>query len=333
MKSGRDAADTSGCVETEAERSLYSRAVGAVALVDRPAPSRAAHSVEANCAKNKRHYDRQLREVVSRAIVEKVRDARRFLDDAVRTDTSWAALYCGDFAARLPGARILEVGAGDGLNALVMAALGAHVTCVDISDEMPPLVRAVAAELGLEANVQAICGDFTRMPVAAVPPFDFVIGKAVLHHLTHEEEARCLSKAADLLRPGGEARFAEPAVNNRWIDACRWLVGVPGRPSSLNRAAFRAYLEADPHPERDNSSAHYRRQGARFFARVEIVPVGGLERFERVLPRGAFLRPFRRAALRAERWLPGAVQLTIARAQTIVLSSPRRLAVVRTGTR
>jgi SAM-dependent methyltransferase len=320
-------------VETEAEQSLYSRAFGAVPLVVRPNPSHAAPSVEPNCAKNKRHYDRRLGGVVPHEVVAKVRDARRFLDDAVRTDTSWAALYCRDFAARLPGARILEVGAGDGLNALVMAALGAHVTCVDISDHMPALVRGVAAELGLGANVQPICGDFTRMAINVARPFDFIVGKAVLHHLTHDEEARCLSQAADLLRPGGEARFAEPAVNSRWIDACRWLVGVPGRPSSLDRAAFRAYLEADPHPVRDNSSVHYRRQGARFFEQVEIVPVGGLERFERILPRGAFLRPYRRAALRAERWLPYNVQLTIARAQTIVMSSPRRLAVVRTGTR
>jgi 2-polyprenyl-3-methyl-5-hydroxy-6-metoxy-1,4-benzoquinol methylase len=291
--------------------------------------TRAALRSETNGIRNKRHYDRYLRGVHPHALVEKVRDVEEFLRDATRTDTSWAALYCGDFARRLKRTRVLEVGAGDGLNALVMAALGAEVTCVDISEETPPLVRAAAEELGLGSQIHALSGDFTEMGLDVPLAFDFVVGKAFLHHLTHEQEARCLQRAADSLKPGGEARFAEPAVNSRLLDACRWLVSVPGRPSRLDRVAFRAYQDADPHPVRDNSSAHYVREGARFFERVEIVPVGGLERFERLLPNSAFHRRFRRGALRAEHWLPYAVQLKLARAQTIVLSSPRPLAVGR----
>jgi 2-polyprenyl-3-methyl-5-hydroxy-6-metoxy-1,4-benzoquinol methylase len=211
------------------------------------------------------------------------------------------------------------------LNALVMAALGAEVTCIDISEESPPLIRAAADALGLASSVDAICGDFTEMSLDVPTPFDFVVGKAFLHHLTHEQETQCLRRAAEIIRPGGQARFAEPAVNSALLDACRWLVPVPGRPSRLDREAFRAYIEDDPHPERDNSTAHYVTQGERFFERVEIIPIGGLERFSRFLPQSAFNRRFRRGALRVERWLPYALQLLIARAQTIVLSSPRRL--------
>ncbi len=68
-----------------------------------------------------------------RALVRKVRDVDGFLRDATRTDTSWAALYDANFAGRLPGSRVLEIGAGDGLNALVMAALGAQVTCAGMT--------------------------------------------------------------------------------------------------------------------------------------------------------------------------------------------------------
>jgi 2-polyprenyl-3-methyl-5-hydroxy-6-metoxy-1,4-benzoquinol methylase len=280
-------------------------------------------SVEHNGTRNKRHYDKYLRGVQTHVMAGKVRNVDAFLDDATRTDTTWAAMYRGDFRAQLRGARVLELGAGDGLNALVMAALGAEVTCVDISEETPHLVRIVADQLGLQSRVRAMTGDFSEMLFDGQPPFDLVVGKAFLHHLTHDQEARCLKKAADILRPDGCARFAEPAVNSQWLDACRWLIGVPGRPSRLNRAAFREYLEADPHPDRDNSSAHYLRQAARFFDRVEVVPIGGLERFHRLLPEGAFNRRFRRSALRAERWLPDAVQLTIARSQTLLLGLPR----------
>lgn len=324
MKSGGGVADTSVCLGTETDRTFFDRVVGAAQVFGQETPSRAASSLEANCTRNKRHYDRFLRDVRPHVLVEKVRNVEQFLRDATRTDTSWAALYCTGFADRLKGARVLEVGAGDGLNALVMAALGAEVTCVDISQETPPLVRIAAAELGLESKVHPMSGDFTEMDLEVPMPFDFVVGKAFLHHLTHEQEARCLRKAAQILRRGGEARFAEPAVNSPLLDACRWLVSVPGRPSRLDRAAFRAYKDADPHPERDNSSAHHVRQGTRFFEHVEIVPVGGLERFERLLPKGAFRQRFRRGALRAERWLPYQLRLRLARTQTIVLSSPRQ---------
>ena len=320
-----DGAENNVGMETEADRTFFNRVSGAASISRHNTLSRSASSLETNGTKNKRHYDRHLRAVLPHALVDKVHDVEGFLRDVTRTDTSWAALYCAGFADQLRGARVLEVGAGDGLNALVMAALGAEVTCVDISEETPPLVRRAAGALGLASRVHALCGDVTEISLGAPRQFDFVVGKAFLHHLTHEQEARCLRMAADALRPGGQARFAEPAVNSPLLDACRWLVSVPGRPSRLDRAAFRSYREADPHPERDNSSAHYLHQGGRFFEHVEVVPIGGLERFERLLPKGPFHRPFRRAALRAERWLPYAVQMKLARAQTILLSSPRRL--------
>ena len=324
MKSVLDGADTSYAWLPRPTVPAFNPLLGTDRTAENKKPLRAVSSIEQSCAKNKRHYDRRLRRVLPHSLVKKIQDVEGFLHDVTRTDTSWAALYCSGFAARLKGARVLEVGAGDGLNALVMAALGAQVTCVDISAETPSLVHAAAQELGLASQIQALSGDVAEMALDFPVPFDFVVGKAFLHHLTHEQEARCLRKTAEVLQPGGEARFAEPAVNSPLLDACRWLVGVSGRPSKLDRAAFSEYLDADPHPERDNSSAHYRQQATPFFEQVEIVPIGGLERFERLMSAGPSQRRFRRGALRAERWLPYAVQLKIARAQTIVLSSPRQ---------
>lgn len=276
----------------------------------------------ANLDANKRHYDGSYGVVDVAAMVEKVRHVGRFLDDAVVTDASWVLLYHGDFRARLRGARVLELGAGTGLNALVMAALGAHVVATDISEETPRLVHAAAAQLGLTANVEAIAGDFASMALPA-RSFDFVVGKAFLHHLTHEVEDVYLRETARVLREAGEARFMEPAVNSRLLDSLRWLVPVPGRPSRLHRRAWTAYKAADPHPERDNSSRHYREAGLRYFDHVETVTRGGLDRLHRFLPKGDFDRAFRRFAYRSERVLPRAVRHVIARGQVVILRHPR----------
>jgi len=275
-----------------------------------------------NKARNKGHYDTLLRSTSLDRILDKVRDADTFLADATRTDTSWVSLYDGAFRHRLRGARVLELGSGDGLNSLIMAASGAEVVSVDISDVASELLARAACEANLSSRIRALSGDFAQIPLPA-RSFDFVVGKAFLHHLTHDLEDEYLRKSASALRPTGEARFVEPAVNSALLDAMRWIVPVPGRPSALNAAAFRRYQAEDPHPPRDNASTHYRAVSARYFESVRIVPFGALERFHRVLPDGALSRSFRRTAFRAERVLPPWIRLKLARTQLLVLRQPR----------
>jgi len=281
----------------------------------------------ANLDVNKQHYDHSYGDVDIAALVSKVQHVDRFLDDATITDATWVALYHGDFRSRLRGADVLELGAGNGLNALVMAALGARVTAVDISEVTPHIITDAAARLGLAANITALAGDFAEMTFPR-DSFDFVVGKAFLHHLTHEVEDRYLRNSAAVLRATGEARFTEPAVNSRMLDAIRWMVPVPGRPSRLSARAWARYKAEDPHPERDNSSRHYRDAGLRYFEHAETIPLGGLHRLYRLLPNGDFNRSFRRAAFRAERLLPQPVRSKIAEGQVVILRHPRRRGAV-----
>lgn len=277
----------------------------------------------ANLDVNKQHYDHSYSDVDVSAIVAKVRDVERFLDDATITDATWVALYQGDFRSRLRGADVLELGAGDGLNALVMAALGARVVATDISEVTPRIIADAAGRLGLSGHITALAGDFADMHFPR-DSFDFVVGKAFLHHLTHEVEDRYLRNAAAVLRATGEARFTEPAINSAMLDALRWMVPVPGRPSRLNTRAWAKYKAEDPHPERDNSSRHYQEAGLRYFRDVRTIPLGGLHRLYRLLPQGDFNRAFRRAAFRAERLLPVPVRSKIAEGQVVILRQPRR---------
>jgi len=57
-----------------------------------------------------------------------------------------------------PGARILEIGAGTGYNAALLAALGARVTSVDVQADVAERARAALAAAGVE-GVRVLTGD------------------------------------------------------------------------------------------------------------------------------------------------------------------------------
>ena len=272
---------------------------------------------------NREHYNTVYGEVNIPWIVETVRDYKNYLDEVIKYRTSWATLYTENFRQQLVGKRILELGAGNGLNALIMACLGAQVVALDISEESERVINQAARELGLSQKVEAYSGDFRDMSFVQ-SSFDFVVGKAFLHHLPHDIEEEYVGKIADLLLPTGEARFAEPAINSIFLDKLRWMVPIPtGRPSILNKNAFAVWKETDPHPVRDHSSHHYIQLGRQFFGDVDIFPIGGIQRFHRFLPKGKLDQKFRKIAFRIEEWLPHEVKWKIARAQTIIFRNPK----------
>lgn len=271
---------------------------------------------------NKEHYDKRYALLDVADIAAKVRNAAEFVFRATREHTSWHGLYYGGLQYRLNDANVLELGAGDGLNAMLMAALGAkRVVAVEISETAGSFIETVVREINLSDKVEVIVSDFATIPFTP-QSFDLIVGKAFLHHLTHEVEEVYLEKCAVLLKSAGEARFFEPAVNSRLLDNLRWLIPVPGRPSRLNRSAFKAWKAADPHPERDNSSKHFRNVGEKYFQKIEIVPIGGLERFHRFLPPGRISQRFRKVAFGVEEKMPHAIHLKIARSQLVVCRYP-----------
>jgi 2-polyprenyl-3-methyl-5-hydroxy-6-metoxy-1,4-benzoquinol methylase len=275
-----------------------------------------------NVSKNEEHYDQAYGKVRVESIVSTIRNFEHFFADAVATDTSWYGLYQESFAEQLKGKRVLELGCGDGVNALSMAKLGAHVVAVDISSESARIVNEAAKELGMQNQVEGLAGDFTVLPFAN-QSFDIIVGKAFLHHLTHELESEYIRKSASLLKPDGEARFFEPAENNQWLDTLRWMVPVRGRPSSLNKEAFRRWQEKDPHPERANTSTAYLDCARQFFGDVQVFPLGSLERFHKLMPQGSFNRKYRRFAHRVDARLPRSFRLRFARSQLLIYRDPK----------
>ena len=150
--------------------------------------------------------------------------------------------------------------------------------------------------------------------------FDFVVGKAFLHHLSIPVEKLFLKETARLLKPNGEARFFEPAVNSKILDEIRWHIPIGGRPSKLKKASFKKWKESDPHPNRSFSSNHFEKAGKEFFKEIKITPVGTLERFSRFFAWGEKRNGYKRWALVNERYFP--FNKTLARGQLIVYNNP-----------
>jgi SAM-dependent methyltransferase len=277
-----------------------------------------------NINKNESHYDAKYKKVNVNSILLILNNLEQYLESAITSDISWVGMYSNGFKERIKGKTILELGCGDCVNVAIMAALGAKVIANDISDQSGEIVNVLNRNYTFEHDINFINGDFTQSDLEPAS-LDFVIGKAFLHHLTLKHEYKILESIVSVLRKDGEARFFEPAVNSKILDELRWAVPMNNRPSKwFQPKAFKKWEDNDPHPIRDNSSKHFETVGKTFFTKVETIPLGVLERFNRILPlKGKQKGKFKRKALRFEKMLPKSVRLLGARSQLVIYKNPK----------
>jgi ubiquinone/menaquinone biosynthesis C-methylase UbiE len=107
-----------------------------------------------------------------------------------------------------PPAEILDVATGTGYVALAAAALGHHVTAIDVSPQMLRELSAHAASRGL--SVEARLGDAVA-PDFPPASFDVVTSRHFLWTL--REPAKAMASWLNLLRPGGRL----VAVDGFWF--------------------------------------------------------------------------------------------------------------------
>lgn len=278
-------------------------------------------SKDQNQEKNKLHYEKLYRNYDIKNILHWINNLNIFLETSLSTETSWFAIYQNDFKREIVGKKVLEMGCGDCLNAAVMAALGAEVYANDLAQASGEIVKKLNENYKFKYPIKFIEGDFLNNNLTS-QNFDFIIGKAFLHHLTIPIEQLFLRETARLLKEDGEARFFEPAVNNKFLDDLRWLIPVNGRPSKFNKAAFKIWKDNDPHPDRSFSSNHFQNAGKEYFKEVKIIPVGTLERFNKFIKGKALNNRFRRWALRNEKTIPYNLNRSLTRSQLIIYRKP-----------
>ncbi len=274
-----------------------------------------------NQEKNKLQYEALYANYSISNILFWINNLDRFLDSATTTETSWFGMYQKNFRDKINGTKVLEMGCGDCTNAAIMAALGAEVYANDIATASGEIVRKLNKNYKFKYPIVFVEGDFLDNKLTS-QSFDFVVGKAFLHHLTLPIEKLFLKETARLLKPEGEARFFEPAVNSKILDEIRWHIPVKGRPSKFNKASYKVWKDNDPHPDRSFSSKHWKNVGEEYFSNVEIISVGTLERFSRLLSWGERRNKFKRWALRNEPLLPSFLNDKFARSQLIIYKNP-----------
>lgn len=125
----------------------------------------------------------------------------------------------------LDGQRVLEIGIGNGIDALEMLRAGALYTGIDITRNHLDLTNRyleLVNPRSLSGRVEAIIeGDL--LETALPGGYDVVYSFGVLHHIAHEEEyLRCIH---DVLRPLGELRvafYSRYSLFNAWLVAT-WI--------------------------------------------------------------------------------------------------------------
>ncbi|MGH9394330.1 MAG: class I SAM-dependent methyltransferase [Terriglobales bacterium] len=163
----------------------------------------------------------------------------KIVERYARHTRHWAIDFQFALTGDLRGKRVLDVGAGMGENSLLLAALGAQVTAIDISPASLEVLRQRAELSGLSGRIETVCKPLEEWR----PPesFDIVWVDAFLHHVLSN-----LPFVLEQLKSfaGARGRFilAEPFAPRR-LRQLRMALPIPanGTPGErpLNRSELR----------------------------------------------------------------------------------------------
>ena len=118
---------------------------------------------------------------------------------APQKESRFAAFVCGQIPR---GAALLELGCGDGRDALFFAQSGMRVYAIDQASSEIAYLNAHYAQ---DANLRFVAGDFTALEGfdLAESSFDCVYSRFTLHSIDAEAQTRVFRAVLSLLKDGG----------------------------------------------------------------------------------------------------------------------------------
>jgi len=135
----------------------------------------------------------------------------------VPEDTEFPLEYAYHLLGDIIGKTVLDLGCGEGLNTTILAALGANVVAVDLSDECLELTYRRARANGVASRVRLMQSDAAGIPLQDGEA-DRVLCAAILHHVDFLQTARHIHR---ILKLGGLSVFEEPMTGPDWFCAVK----------------------------------------------------------------------------------------------------------------
>ena len=137
---------------------------------------------------------------------------RRSFDTLDLSKTHYGHRQMLDWALqRLPnlnGARVLDIGVGEGQSSVLLARAGAQVTGIDVSGEALERARELTRRCDVKAEFLRMAGEELHFPDAS---FDAILCMSVYHHMDLDRATR---EFVRVLRPGGRVVMIEPLATN-----------------------------------------------------------------------------------------------------------------------
>ncbi|MFN3165991.1 MAG: class I SAM-dependent methyltransferase [Phycisphaeraceae bacterium] len=171
-------------------------------------------------AREREHFDRHYADEAAQGVGElSDYDRVRYTDPPA--NTIFPREYYYHLLSPLRGKRVMEIAAGNGIDAALITHNGAQLSAYDLSPESIAMVRRRCEINGTADRLSTqVTGSFDD--AFAGETFDHIVGYAALHHLPDMDSLA--QRVYDRLKPGGTAVFAEPVLNSKLLGFARRCV-------------------------------------------------------------------------------------------------------------
>ena len=108
-----------------------------------------------------------------------------------------------------PGRQMVELGCGNGRDAVFFADQGLHITALDMSQVAVSQLRGRNI-----ANAEFICGDFVNAAIHRPESYDYAYSRFTIHSINRNQEQVLLNNVFQGLRPNGKLFIEVRGVND-----------------------------------------------------------------------------------------------------------------------